>query len=347
MTRDVVGDEAPVESTASSTERGRTSGDTGDEQKAGDAASDDERYCYDVFGISIESEIPLPELPVDDRAADDVDVEIRRGEVASVAAADSDRVRSIEAEPGNCTLSYDSIGSMRVGDGERIVVDLEREDLEESKVVRRLLQGQVFAVLLHQRELLVLHASAVAVGGRAAVFVGPVGAGKTTTAAACHAQGHELLDDDVVAIAFDADGRPMVRPGVPELKLYPTVADELGVDVRPATSEDAGSGKEYCHPPVDVDREPVPLAACYRIEEGSAFAVDTVPPQERIVTLLSNTYNAGLLDTTDTEPATFEACSRVAETTPVRTLTRPNDLGRVSELVELIEADVERSPDQS
>jgi hypothetical protein len=53
---------------------------------------------------------------------------------------------------------------------------------------------------------LLLHAAAVASGGRAAVFTGPSGAGKSTLALFCRKGGMELLADELTAIAPVEEG---------------------------------------------------------------------------------------------------------------------------------------------
>ena len=309
------------------------------------------RHRYEAFGVTIESAFPLPELPaLDDASATGAespldstaaDVEIRRGTVEPVTGADDGEPgRSVAVDPDGLTVTFDVLGSVRVEGGERVVVDLLDETLASSKVLRRVIEGQILAVVLHQRGLLVLHASAVAIDDRAALFVGPQGAGKTTTAAACYAEGFDLLDDDVVAVEIDDDGRPAVRPGVPELKLYPETATALGVPVSPAEHHDAGSAKQYHYPSVDANRTTVPLAGCYRLATGETLELTEIPPRERFVTLLVNTYTAGLLDETETSPEHFQLCSSVLDAAPIQELTRPDALDDLPALADLVAEDL-------
>lgn len=312
-------------------------------------------HQYDVFGVTLRSEFPLPELASSDAESATPDVEIVRGEVEPVEPAgdDSDTGRRIDVEPDSCRLTFETIGSFRAEGGERVVVDLEEpadlgeeadldgESIGSTKTFRRLVLGQIVSVVLHQRGHLVLHASAVERDGRAAVFLGPTGAGKTTTAAACYSEGFSLVDDDVVAIEFD-DGDPLVRPGVSELKLFEEPASALGIDVSPPDGCDH-TEKRYHWPEPDEDRSSVPLGACYRLAEGDELEIEPIPPQDRLMTLISNTYTVGLLDTTETTPEHFRQCSQVVETTPIRDLTRPEALDQLPELAELVAADLERA----
>jgi hypothetical protein len=55
-------------------------------------------------------------------------------------------------------------------------------------------------VLRLQRELLFFHAASVAIEGRGAMIVGPKASGKTTTAMALAARGHDFLGDEMAAV---------------------------------------------------------------------------------------------------------------------------------------------------
>ncbi|GAB3021942.1 phosphoenolpyruvate carboxykinase (ATP) [Natronobiforma cellulositropha] len=293
---------------------------------------------YEAYGMTLESAFEMPELPRAERV-ETPDVEIRRGEVEPVSEwVEGEGGRRIQADGDVCRLSYETIGSFRVAKGREVVFDPVSEEIPTMKLFRRLIQNEMMGVLAHQRGLLVLHASAVAVDGRAAVFLGPRRAGKSTTAAAFHTHGHTLIEDDVVGIRFDEDG-PVVVPGVPQLRLLPDAADALAVASAPAPTTDDGSGKRYER--VDPVPEPVPLAGCYVLEEGETLELAPVPAREQLFGLIAKTYVAGLLDETGTTAANFEQCSTVVETTPVQRLCRPKRHEVLPALVDLVATDLE------
>ena len=65
------------------------------------------------------------------------------------------------------------------------------------------LAGYVLAFVLRLRGSVPLHASAVAIDGRALLFVGDSWAGKSSTAAAFSILGYPVLADDIVRIDVD------------------------------------------------------------------------------------------------------------------------------------------------
>ena len=62
------------------------------------------------------------------------------------------------------------------------------------------LLGPVLGFVLRLRGVTTMHASAVCVDGKAIAFVGPQGAGKSTTAAALLSRGCPVITDDVLAM---------------------------------------------------------------------------------------------------------------------------------------------------
>lgn len=307
-------------------------------------------HRYTAYGLTIRSAFELPEfLPTDgDDDSASADVVLRHNDVEPVPdSVEGVGRRRIDADPGTCRFSYDGIGSFLVEDGQQVVFDPadERTQGERTvprKVVRRLFANEMMGMVLHQRGELVVHASAVAVDGNAAVFLGPKGAGKSTTAAAFHAQGYPVLEDDLVGIRFDGE-QPMVVPGVPQLRLLPDAIDALGVDGTTQPESEGDAEKRYKR--IETVREPAPLTRCYRLRDGPELSFETVPPHEQVFSLISQTYTGGLLAETETTADNFRLCSGVAETTTFRTLHRPKDHDRLPSLVDRIAADLRSTPD--
>jgi HPr Serine kinase C-terminal domain len=98
--------------------------------------------------------------------------------------------------------------------------------LEHREKLRR---GPVRALLRHLSGAMTLHGSAVSLGGRAVVFVGSSGSGKSTAAAdLCQRLGAQLLADDLVSID-EVDGTRRVFPTDIAHWLLPDAMDALGL----------------------------------------------------------------------------------------------------------------------
>lgn len=83
------------------------------------------------------------------------------------------------------------------------------------------LLGPVLAFMVRLLGQVCLHASAVYLPPGVAVFLGPAGVGKSTTAAILAQQGYPVLTDDVVVLQEQTEGF-QVMPGYPRLRLWPT-----------------------------------------------------------------------------------------------------------------------------
>lgn len=293
-------------------------------------------YCT-AYELVIQSEFDLPELPtVDDHCQ--VDVVIQRGDLAPVSFADSGGKRqTIQKESDACRITHQSIGTFLIEDGNTVICDPVSPDITTKKIFRRFLESQVMAMLLLQRDLLILHASAVSVDERGIIFLGPRGAGKSTTASAFYQTGYALLEDDIVALKF-VDGTPIVLPGIPQLRLSTDTVDSLDVQNTSKPALDWGEKKHYHE--VDSHLSPCPLAGCYFLEEGDELSISELSGSDRFFRLLEHVYPQGLLSDDHMTDSDFERCSMVLESVPIRTIHRPKEFGILPSIVEMVVDDI-------
>jgi hypothetical protein len=207
------------------------------------------------------------------------------------------------------------------------------------------LLGPVLGFLLRLRGVVCLHASAVAVGNRCAVFVGAQGAGKSTTAAALAREGCPVLSDDVVALD-EREGRFRVQPSYPNVLLWPDSVQRLfgSADALPNSGEDGdkrrltlgNDGSRY-------QGQALPLGAVYIL--GQRTTASTLEPLSRscaLVHLIAHSYAAGLLEP-EKRAQEFETFGRLIDTVPVRSLTVGSDTHSLSRLYRLLQHDLRPS----
>jgi hypothetical protein len=237
------------------------------------------------------------------------------------------------------------VGAFLVRLGREIIVD--RAPGATDAQLRVFLLGGALGLLLHQRGLLILHASAVAVNGGAVAFLGTSGQGKSTTAAALHARGHAMLADDMVAISMQCH-IPLIAPGFPRLKIWPEVATVLDLDtadLHEFNPEDERRDWRSipAHPPA-----PLPLRRIYVLEaagEGENPSIERLGVQDAFAMLIQFSYAVGLLGASAATPAHFRQCVALAAGVPIYTLRRARTLAELPTIATLLDADLAQEDD--
>ncbi len=285
-------------------------------------------FAYQAYGLQIRAATAFPELPP---GAGVADVCIRHAPLARLPSEAFEDGRRFASSDGVARLDWQGRVAIEVRDGREIVVD--RQDAGAAWV-RQCVLGPALGVLLHQRGLLVLHASAVAVGGLALVLLGHKGRGKSTTAAALHLSGHPLLADDLVVVD-ESGGRPVVRPGFAQMKLRTDAAAALGVPPDALTP---------FHPRIEkgvwmaaLAPEPVPLGLLCALEWGGAPALTPLEGSAAFVALFPHAYALRFLGRAGATAALFHGCARLAATVPLVRLTRPCALEGLAASLALLE----------
>jgi hypothetical protein len=278
-------------------------------------------FRYSWFLLSIHSEIELPGLPP---GGPEPDVVIRLGSVPRTGPyAGAEEEIAVNALAGS---------RFHMKRGREIVVD--PAPGADPALLRVLLAGRMMAYLLRQRGWLPLHASGVLLGGQAVLFLGASGAGKSTTAAAFHARGHQVITDDVGPVRLTGEGKCILLPAGPLLRLRDDSRSVLGgTELQGCFQWDkhvfdlSGRGQ--------VDLAPVRFICV--LVDGEYLRQDLIPPLSAATVLSRTSFIKHGRMNKESLAIHLRDCSAVASAVPVYRLTRRRSLAALPELVRWIE----------
>jgi hypothetical protein len=293
---------------------------------------------YGFGGITLVSEIALPELPlIQHSGAIPHPVHIRLGKVPN------HRPQAVEIDP-DCFatptyywLRIHGIGCYLVTNGEEIIVcpDTGARPLD----VRAYLLGTLFVALCQQRHLLPLHASAVSSRKGVVAFLARSGEGKSSLAACLAQRGFSVLADDVCLIDTASSGPAVVIPAAPWLKLWRNSLEHLGRQVQGL--ERVFSEDDKYRLPLADTLHPEPIGRLVFLEtnpnQRSATEMQGLSAVEAIPLLMDLTHQAYVLQATGQLEQSFLRCSRVSSQAKAYRLIRPWGLEHLESGVDGVE----------
>jgi hypothetical protein len=216
-------------------------------------------------------------------------------------------------------------------------IAFETENGTSTEDVAIFLCGTVFGILLHQRGLIVLHASAVRVGDKAVLFCGPSGAGKSTLAAALVKHGYPLMTDDFCVVAMAET--PTVQSDGRQLKLWAQAIDKLEMKAQRGQAVRHKLEKFYVEPG-EAFNTPLALGALYALRE-------TRPPLESgierpnivdaALILRRNAYRPLLVQRMGQKADYFHAAATIANKAGIFHLTRALDFKAMADVIHSLE----------
>lgn len=211
------------------------------------------------------------------------------------------------------------------------------------------LLGPVFAYWLERRGMPALHASAVAIDGRAAAFFSTHGAGKSGLAAALMRAGASLLTDDILPLE-ERNGVFLGRPGYPQMRMWPDEATWFlgGCDDLPLVHPDLSKRRIQVGPDGfgTFRDDPLPLACLYlpdRLPDQEApVELCEISPRDALIELLRHSFTPLLVEAAGLQPARLDLLSRLVLQVPVKRLRYPSGFDRLSAVADAVRRDLER-----
>ena len=291
-------------------------------------------YFYEIYGTTLESEIPFPELgPVQ------IDGKNRQNKI-SFRINNFDQSSFVEKEslpgftywfgPDLRTIVVDSpsLGQFRLCPQER-VIDWKRSNPCSIDFARTVLKGNVLSLLLsHLPSLLILHGNVLALDGKGIVLCGPRQEGKSTFTAALLNEGFSLLSDDIVVIEKTKNAF-VVRPGAPEIRLWPQSVSLLkSLPIRGRLLYPRTQKERFLIDSKNTwrfTRKVVPLKAIYLLtrRKTGRILIQDLKGREGLMAFLKNIY-WGVIRDPKTRERQFEIGSELFDKIPIKRLTYPS-----------------------
>jgi hypothetical protein len=276
------------------------------------------RTRHRCYGLTIDSEVPLPDLGPPLAPGKDADVTVRLAHVDAPPAGATRLPLGLWRAEGVIGLEVPGTAAFAVRDGREILADVEPG--ADPADVRLFLLGTAMGALMAQRGNLVLHGNAFRVGDACAVVVGRSGAGKSTLAAELLRRGHDVLSDDVVPV--DPSGNAL--PGYPRIKLWEDAVARLGLDAE-RLDRVTTSVEKFQLPISRACVDPLPLRWLYVLErhDRPELSITTVGGAEVFGLLHEHTYRNELLAGESVLREHLTQCAQLAERVRVSRVTRP------------------------
>ncbi|WP_186673044.1 HPr kinase/phosphorylase [Sporosarcina sp. BP05] len=291
---------------------------------------------YRAFGLTILSEIPLPELPQLSGIGNVTDIVIEQSDLSTLWAKHSDFEEDFVVKRDWLMFHIPETAIYLIQDGHKIVVSpLNGSDEDQ---IRLFLLGTCMGAVLLQRKILPLHGSAIAIDGKAYAIVGDSGAGKSTLASAFLKRGYQLLSDDVIPVTLNHANVPIVTPAYPQQKLWLESLTHFGMestDYQPLFVRDTKFAI-----PVESQfaAEPMPLAGIFELVKGDHqdITIQPIEKMERFYALYAHTYRNFFMQGSGLMEWHFDMSSKMMNKINIHQIRRPTTRFTANELVELI-----------
>lgn len=285
-----------------------------------------------AYGLTIDSALPLRGLQtVGETAEAVVDVVVERGRVEEVPGNGSWH----RFGPGRACLAWEGTCAIAIESGRRVVVDAITADLD---LVDQVLLGPAMALLLQQRGLYPLHASAVQIGSTAVVFAGDSGAGKSSIGLALRQRGHRILADDIGALECRS-GTTSLWQGPGSIRSWPDALTSIGVAPDAYEPLHDGTAKKL----VVLDQaetegvENPRVSRIYALRKSPSIERRALEGLEKVLTLLRHVCYPELVGGARGPEALLQNCLAIADTIDVTLVQQDAHYSASAEFLDQVE----------
>lgn len=299
---------------------------------------------YRIFGVGLESDVPLPELHALPSARIAVRAFLRHREAPRPRGARWESTHAqgwmdVSRRPGEWRIRFARLAEFIVSD-DAARVQTSAPAATPVKTIRHLLIDQVVPMMLSAQGHMILHGSAVSGRGGGVLLIGDSGAGKSTLAVSLMLAGWKLLSDDLVRIEAGRGGTRAIA-AYAGARLWPDVVDILGRgQARSRLAHYTDKRRVFSGALAGRVSGAAALRRVYLLgTPRPEIAISPLPKREALIALLANVTR---LDTGagEAERDRLDTLTHLCQVIPVRRISYPRDLNRLEDVRRAIVADL-------
>ena len=291
-------------------------------------------HLYQAYGLVFKSALECPQLQkIHSESVEDV--EIIWDTVPEKLDQPEAEGSRYQVKANHFLLEVNQIAKYYVTEGNRIVIEKHPHATDDD--VRLFLYSTPFGILLQQRDILTLHASAVGYNGKGILFCGVSGCGKSTITYKMIEQGASLISDDIGAITHK-NGKAVVHPGFPAIQLWADAVHLFKLDKDNLKQTRTAIEKYYCPVHNKMCQEPVQIDKIYILAQYNEkeFKFEPVSGIEKFNALKNQTFRLPILKGQAKESTHFKLATPVAQQCSISRVLVPKKQFQLDKLAEKI-----------
>ncbi|MEG1254493.1 hypothetical protein [Clostridium sp.] len=296
------------------------------------------RYFYKVYGLNIDSNIEVSEFQLRNKSNEDKDViTMLYGQASNEIKEELKLGRRNYVSKNNIWFYIDGVATYWITGGNTVII----EPCENcDKVLMKIyVLGSVLGFLLLQREVTAIHGGTVVIDGKAIVFTGERGAGKSTLTTALGQRGYSFVSDDIATVNFE--NKLTIEPGFPYHKLCLDALDNMNYIKEDYIFFQADGKIKYIVPDYDgFAKKKVVLSAICEIAIGDVeeVQIEEIYGSEKLDKIIKNIYRIEYIGMMGgMTPKYFKNCIQIAKNIKFYKIIRPRDKYTVNAQIEIIE----------
>ena len=292
-------------------------------------------HRYLLQGIRVTSDWALEDLQPD-HAAEDSQVQIRTCSVPTALEGNVTRHGNWHWNGQQLLLSIPDVARFLITARD---IRVDPDPAAEPDAMRSCLLGSAWAACCHQRDVLILHASAAVFGSACIALMGNSGAGKSTLAALLAARGHIIAADDTCVLSSE-HGMTRLHSASSRLKLWRDALPILGETTGNVSAAARQPGKFQVSLHDQWSHGSLPVHYILLLEndqDGSTPRFERLSTLDCMRALAAHTFRSNVVALLGRQQQNFALSAAVAATTEVHRWIRPWGIHRQHTMLAMLE----------